>query len=408
MLDDGDSDLLRDFCRAEGVGYLRRHDGAQAKAGNVNAGLQRTDGELVAIFDADHVPEADFLVEGLPHLVDTRVAFVQSPQWYTNRDRLVSLGASESQRIFYELICPGKNHFNAAFCVGTNVIFRREALADVGGLYADSQSEDIWTSLLLHRRGWRSVFVPKVLARGLAPDTLRAYLKQQFRWSRGAFELLLTGRLLRDGRLTLDQRLQYFFTSTHYLLAFATIVFQLLPAAYLLLGKTPAHASLANWLVFYLSFALLVLVVTYVQAGGFKVAAIVMSLVAAPVHVQAFLSVLFRRSARWNVTNARTSVQTMELVLPQFALLVLNVLAITVGISALTPQNRVGTFLAIAWATLHSLVLGRIVLEAFVDAVRARRGGSHAGPNREPTLQELRRLDDHIGRWAHDRLQPSR
>lgn len=393
VLDDGRSDALRAFCEEAGVGYLRRPDRRHAKAGNVNAALQRTGGEFVAIFDADHVPTGDFLVEALPHLVDRRVAFAQSPQWYGNRDRLVPIGASESQRIFYELICPGKNHFNAAFCVGTNVVFRRQALAEVGGLYTDSLSEDIWTSLLLHRRGWRSVFVPKVLARGLAPDTLRGYLKQQFRWARGGFELLLGGRLLRGAGLRLDQRLQYLFTSTHYLLAFATIIFQLLPAAYLLLGDAPVHAGLTTWLAFYLPFAVLLLAVTYLQAGGFKPAAIVASLGAAPVHVQAFLSVLFRRSSSWNVTNARGAVQSIELVLPQFALLVVNVLAIGVGLAALTPTDRTGTFLAVAWATLQALVLARVVTEAFVDAARQRR--ESAGPPlaarrvRRPPLSEL-------------------
>ncbi|HZD87907.1 MAG TPA: glycosyltransferase [Gaiellaceae bacterium] len=373
VLDDGRSDELRAFCERTGVGYLRRPDRRHAKAGNVNAALARTSGEFVAIFDADHVPTSDFLVEALPHLVDRRVAFAQSPQWYGNRDHLVPIGASESQRIFYELICPGKNHFNAVFCVGTNVVFRRAALAEVGGLYAESLSEDIWTSLLLHRHGWRSVFVPKVLARGLAPDTLRGYLKQQFRWARGGFELLFTGRLLRGGGLRLDQRLQYLFTSTHYLLAFATLIFQLLPAAFLLLGDAPVRAGFTTWLAFYLPFSLLLLVVTYLQAGGFKIAAIVASLGAAPVHVQAFLSVVLRRSSTWNVTNARGSVQSIELVLPQFALLVVNLLAIGVGVAALTPENRTGTFLAIFWAALQALVLARVVAEAFLDAARQRR-----------------------------------
>lgn len=386
VLDDGRSGDLLAFCRSEKIGYLRRPDRRDAKAGNVNAALQRTRGEFVAIFDADHVPTVDFLVEALPHLVDSRVAFVQSPQKYTNRDGLVPLGASEAQRIFYELVCPGKNHFNAAFCVGTNVIFRRSALADVGGLYSESQSEDIWTSLLMHRRGWRSVFVPKVLAHGLAPDTLRSYFKQQFRWSRGGFELLFTGKLLRGHGLSLDQRLQYLSTGTNYLLAFAMLIFQLLPAAYLLGGWSPVHASLSNWLAFYLPFSLLLLLVTYLQAGSFRISAIVMSIGSAPVHAQAALSVLLRRRASWNVTNASGAVQSIELVLPQFALLVINLLAIVVGVAALRAGDRTGTFLAIGWASLHVLILGRVVAEAFIDSSRLRRTGSAPASSLPPVL----------------------
>ncbi len=373
VLDDGKSDALRDLCHDIGVGYLRRPDNRNAKAGNVNAALRRTTGEFVAILDADHVPTKDFLAEALPHLVDQRVAFAQSPQWYTNRRRLVELGAGESQRIFYELVCPGKNHFNAVFCVGTNVIFRRRALAELGGLYTGSNSEDIWTSLLLHRRGWRSVYVPKVLARGLAPDTLRGYFKQQFRWAHGGFEMLLRGRLLRGAGLNADQRLQYLFTGTNYLLAFATVIFQIVPAAFLLGGFTPVHAGLGSWLAFYLPVYTLMFIITLLQAGGFRPAAIVMSFGAAPVHIQAFLSTLLRRRSAWNVTNVRGAVQSIELVLPQFALLTLNVVAIVVGLRALTPADQVGTYLAVTWAALHVLVLGRVVAEAFVDARRQRR-----------------------------------
>ena len=95
------------------------------------------------------------------------------------------------QTVFYRFIQPGRNHFNAAFCVGTNVVFRRAAVDDIGGMYTDSKSEDVWTSLMLHERGWRSVYIPDVLAVGDAPETIEAYTKQQLRWATGGFEILL-------------------------------------------------------------------------------------------------------------------------------------------------------------------------------------------------------------------------
>ena len=72
-----------------------------------------------------------------------------------------SRGAGYMQAVFYKFIQPGRNHFNAAFCVGTNVIFRRAAVDDIGGIYTDSKSEDVWTSLMLHERGWRSDLHPR-------------------------------------------------------------------------------------------------------------------------------------------------------------------------------------------------------------------------------------------------------
>jgi cellulose synthase (UDP-forming) len=386
VLDDGRSDELRDACAREGVGYLRRAGREHAKAGNVNAALARTDGEFVLILDADHVPSPDFLVRALPHLHDPHVAFVQTPQTFPSARGLVATGAAEAQRIFYELVCPGKNHFNAVFCVGTNVIFRRQALAEIGGLYTASNSEDIWTSLELHRRGWRSVFVREALARGLAPDNVLSYFKQQFRWSYGGFEVLIRGRLFsRRGGLTLDQRLQYLLTGTNYLLSLSVLVFMFLPSAYLLLGLSPVRADLGSWLTHYVPFYVLIVLVTWLQCGGFKPAAIVTSIGAAPVHARALLMVLLRRKASWTVTNARSGgLPGVELVLPQVALLLLNAVSIVVGLSAVTDPPA--TVLAVGWAGLHILFLGRIIAEAVL------------GPRREPGRIEERKAGARIAR----------
>ena len=366
VLDDGRSDELRDACLTEGVLYLRRSSSEHAKAGNVNAGLARTTGEFVVVLDADHVPSPDFLVRALPHMHDPSVAFVQTPQAFPSARGLVAVGTAEAQRIFYELVCPGKNSFNAVFCVGTNVIFRRAALEEIGGLYTASNSEDIWTSIQLHRRGWRSVFVPETLARGIAPDHLLPYFKQQFRWSYGGFEVLLRGGLLRRGTgLTMDQRLQYLLTGTNYLLSIAALIFMLVPSAYLLFGLSPVQADATTWLVHYAPFYALVVLVTWLQCGGFKPAAVVASIGAAPVHARALLMALLKRKASWTVTNARSGVLPgVELVLPHVGLLLLNAVAIGVGLSAMTDVPA--TLLSVTWASLHILILGRVIAEALI------------------------------------------
>ena len=371
VLDDGDSDELRDICAEENVGYLRRDGGRHAKAGNVNAGLARTDGEFVVIFDADHVPERNFLIDVLPHFQDPYVAFVQSPQSYTNNVNLVSTGSGEAQRIFYELVCPGKNHFNAAFCVGTNVMFRRTALDEIGGIWTGSNSEDIWTSIELHRRGWKSIYVPQVLARGLAPQDVTSYLKQQLRWASGGFEVLLRGRLLkRRNGLTLDQRLQYMFTGTHYLLSVAMVTFMFLPALYLLFELSPIRADGWTWAKHYVPFQATVLLVTWLQSGGFKLSAIVASIGAAPVHLRALWAAALNRPAKWKATNqAGAGTRSLWVVMPHTALLVLNVTAIAVGVLVMADPGP--TWLSVAWASMIVLILGRMIVESITrsDAV---------------------------------------
>jgi cellulose synthase (UDP-forming) len=363
VLDDGRSDELRDVCTQENVGYLRRAGREHAKAGNVNAGLARTTGEYIVIFDADHVPEPDFLIVVLPNFRDPDVAFVQSPQHYSNRRNLVSIGSAEAQRIFYELVCPGKNRFNAAFCVGTNVMFRRAALAEIGGIYTGSNSEDVWTSIELHRRGWRSIYVPNVLARGLAPEDIGSYLKQQARWAGGGFEVLLHGRLWRRrSGLTVDQRLQYVFTGTHYLLSVAMLTFMLLPATYLLFALSPIKADGWTWASRYLPFYGMVMLVTWLQSGGFRVAAIVSSIGAAPVHARALCATLLGKRVTWSATHAGSGGRSLWVVMPHLALLVLNVTAIAVGLVVMA--DPAPTWLCVGWASMHVLILGRMIIEA--------------------------------------------
>jgi cellulose synthase (UDP-forming) len=323
-------------------------------------------GEFVVILDADHAPVSRFLLEVLPHFVDAKVAFVQSPQHYSNEVNLVSTGSAEAQRIFYELVCPGKNHFDAAFCAGTNVMFRRAALTDVGGIHTGSNSEDIWTSLRLHQRGWKSIYVPKVLATGLAPDTLDAYFRQRLRWASGGFEVLFRGHLGRRGSgLTIDQRLQYLFTGMHHLLSLAMLTFMLLPAAYLFFGLSPIDTDGWTWAVHYVPFYALSPLVTWLQSGGLRVAAIVASIGAVPVHVRALVGVLTNRKVRWTATNtAAGGRQALWVVMPHIALLLLNVMAIAVGVQVMT--DPAPTWPSIGWSSMIILILGRMIGEVFV------------------------------------------
>jgi cellulose synthase (UDP-forming) len=385
VCDDGDSDELRDACAAEGVGYLRRTEHKHAKAGNINAALKRTDGEFVVILDADHVPSPDFLLRALPHMQDPLVAFVQTPQAFPSAKGLVAEGSAESQRIFYELVLPGRNHFGSVFCVGTNVIFRRAALEEIGGMYTASNSEDIWTSIQLHRRGWRSYFVPEVLARGLAPESLLSYFKQQFRWAYGAFEVLLRGGLIRGKGLTVDQRFQYSLAGVNYLLSLAALILMTLPAVYLLFGLSPIRTDINVWLIHYVPFYLMIILVTILQLGGFKLATIVTSIGAAPVHVKALIYAIFKKNVKWTVTNAGPrGLPGVELVMPHVFLFLLNVVAIAVGISMVNLRGTdvIGVGISIAWATIWALVLGRVIVEAVIapqvikDRLERRKAGA--------------------------------
>src|SRR6476659_124153 len=190
VLDDGKSDDVKALAAELGAEYIRREGNAGAKAGNINNALSVTSGEFFVILDADFVPKPDFLYQTVPFFAESKVAFVQTPQAYGNLNNLISRGAGYMQSVFYRFIQPGKNRFNAAFSVGTNGIYRRAAIEQIGGMYTKSKSEDVWTSLKLHENGWKSVYISTVLAIGDTPETIEAYTKQQLRWATGGFEIL--------------------------------------------------------------------------------------------------------------------------------------------------------------------------------------------------------------------------
>src|SRR5947209_5581694 len=204
VLDDGRRPAMRQLCQEMGVEYLTRPDNKHHKAGNINAALAQTDGEFVTIFDADHIPLPTFLDHTLGYFVDEKVAFVQTPQEFYNLDSIQhrtdwqKKNTWHEQSMFYRVIQPGKNRWNAAFWCGSGSVMRRSALTSVGGIATESVTEDIHTSLRLHAAGWRSVYHDEVLCMGLAPqDFLSFFILGQvanIALGRGHFKVLETDR----------------------------------------------------------------------------------------------------------------------------------------------------------------------------------------------------------------------
>ncbi|WP_439577549.1 glycosyltransferase [Elioraea sp.] len=221
VLDDGRRDWLRAWCARKGLGYLTRPDNRGAKAGNINAALRRTDAPFVLVLDADFVPRANFLRRTMGFFDDPRVGIVQAPHRFFNPDPMqqnlsVHRVLPDDQRLFFDVIMPARDAWNAAFCCGSNGVIRRAALAEVGGqLPTGSITEDMLLTLVLLRRGYVTRYLNETLALGLAPESTDAFFVQRARWARGAIQILY----LRDGPfgpgLSLLHRL--FFLPTHWL-----------------------------------------------------------------------------------------------------------------------------------------------------------------------------------------------
>jgi cellulose synthase (UDP-forming) len=373
VLDDGHSDEVRDLAAELGARYVRRLTSNGAKAGNINYALSLTHGHFFVILDADFVPLPTFLHETVPFFASDDVAFVQTPQTYGNLHNLISRGAGYMQSVFYRYIQPGRNRFNAAFCVGTNVIFRRAAIEQVGGMYADSKSEDVWTSIRLHERGWRSVYIPTTLAIGDTPETIEAYTKQQLRWATGGFEIMLTHNpLSRKRRLTLDQRLQYLVTATHYLGGICPLILLLVPPLQIFLDLSPMTITLSPlaWFGFYAGFYVMQILVAFYTLGSFRWEVLMLATVSFPIYWRALVNAALSREQAWHVTGGQVRASSpFNFIMPQ--VLCFTFLLLTSVVGAWKDWSNGSLSLALAWNATNTVILGAFVLTAAREGRRA-------------------------------------
>jgi cellulose synthase (UDP-forming) len=247
------------------------------------------------------------------------------------------------------------------FCCGTNVVFRREALVSVGGFPEASVTEDFELSIALQERGWRSAYVPEVLARGLAPEDMSSYVTQQFRWARGCVSTL--PRVLRS-RLPTRVRLQYALSSMFFLSGWTLLVYMLMPVVRILFGAQPIEAATAN--IFLLHFApyFLAAIATVALAGGGAYTFQAFTLVAATfwVHITASLAALFGRRGTFRVTPKTTQgKRQIAVALP--TLLVATALIAT-ALFGLLESRSPAILNNVGFACLHTTVLLRGVWPA--------------------------------------------
>ncbi|MDH4083658.1 MAG: glycosyltransferase [Nitrospira sp.] len=273
ILDDGKRDEVRQLAASMNCGYIRRADRLHAKAGNLNHALQQTSGEIVAIFDVDHVPTADFLHDTVGMFQDQQVAFVQTPHHFYNPDifqkNLRTEGVLKNeQALFYRVLQSGRDRHNSAFFAGSCGLFRRRVLEEIGGFRTETVTEDIHTSMVIHAKGYRSCYLNKVLAAGLMPETFESLIKQRVRWATGHVQILFRSNPLTMRGLSLHQRLGYFASIFYFVHGIPRVICLVAPLFALLFGIAPVIADLPTILNFFGSYYLATLVMLRVVSRG--------------------------------------------------------------------------------------------------------------------------------------------
>lgn len=384
ILDDGNREAMREMAQSLGVRYLARDNNEHAKAGNLNHALPCSTADLIATFDADHAPRQDFLMKTLGYFSDPRVAFVQTPQDFYNLDSFQNRTDTGShiawseQSLFFRVIQRGKDYWNAAFYCGSCAVIRRQSLDSIGGFATGTVTEDIHTSLLLHKQGYHSVYHDESLAYGMAPSKIEPFLKQRVRWGVGAMNVWRKEGILFSRGLTLPQRLNYMATVLAYFDGWQKAFFYFAPVYVLMAGAMPIAAT--GW-VFLLHFApyylLNFLAFEEISRGYGR------SLLIEQYNMARFASFawstlgVFRMRKRFGVTAKKLGENTRSwsFLLPQLAVFSFNALAIPVGIvlfyfNGHLPQE--GMWANVIWASVNTWLAVLVVQFTVLRSVNRR------------------------------------
>lgn len=249
LLDDGRRPVFQAFAQDVGVNYITRPNNAHAKAGNLNHALEQTQGELVAVFDCDHIPVKSFLVRTIGWMVlNPRISLVQTPQHFYSLDpfqrNLDTYGhIPPESNLFYGLVQPGNDFWNATLFCGSGAILRRKALESIHGFAVETVTEDAHTSLKMQRKGWESAYLRETLAGGLATESLALHVGQRIRWARGMVQIFRLDNPLLGRGLSLGQRLCYLSAMLHFFFPIPRLIFLIAPLAFLCLGQNIIYAT---------------------------------------------------------------------------------------------------------------------------------------------------------------------
>jgi cellulose synthase (UDP-forming) len=372
LLDDGNRAEMRRLAAELGCRYIARRVNTDAKAGNLNNALMFSTAELLAVFDADHAPAREFLTETIGYLEDPNVAFVQTPQDFYNLDSYQHRRARArgviwtEQSLFFRVIQRGKDYRNAAFFCGSCAVLRRAALDRVGGFATTTVTEDLHTSVRLHKAGYRSVYHARSLAFGLAPANVVSFLRQRMRWGLGAMQVWRRERLLSSRRLSAGQKLCYLASILTYFDGWAKAIFYFAPVVVLATGIMPLAALNEEFWIRFLPFYLLGFWVYEEVGRGFghtlEVGRYTVARFAAFIWASFGLA---RKRARFRVTEKALglSVATRRYLGPQYLVLFANAAAIPVGVAlyawdALPPGALAAN---VVWAALNVWLAASVV-----------------------------------------------
>ena len=380
LLDDGRRPAFKEFADQVSINYLIRPDGRHAKAGNLNHALTKTDGDLIAIFDCDHVPSRAFLQLTVGwFLRDKKLALVQTPHHFFSPDpferNLNHFGTKPNENsLFYGLIQTGNDLWNAAFFCGSCALLRRSAVESIGGFAVETVTEDAHTALRLHRKGFNSAYVRIPLAAGLATESLSAHIGQRIRWARGMVQIFRTDNPLFGKGLTFFQRICYTNAMLHFLAGIPRLIYLTAPLSFLVFHAYIIYAPALVIMLYVLPHMMHAALTNSVMQGTYRrsfwgeIYETVLSwYIAWPTTVALFAPSkgTFNVTAKGGLVNK--SYFDWKIALPYMVLALLNLIGVGFGIWRFVhgPDNeKITVIVTLLWVLYNLIVLGGAVAVA--------------------------------------------
>lgn len=257
LCDDGKRENLRKICEEFNINYVTRSDNKHAKAGNINNAISNSSGELFVILDADMIAKEDFLIKTVPYFIDKEVGFVQTPQVFYNPDPFqynlhFDRSIPNEQDFFMRDIQQGRSRYNATLHVGTNAVFRRSSIIDIGGIPTGTITEDMATGMLLQSKGYRGIFLNDVLALGLSVEKFSDLVQQRERWCRGNIQVSKKWNPLTLKGLNFFQKLIYLDGVVYWFFGVQKMIYLLCPLIYLIFGTIILKAKAIDLILVFL------------------------------------------------------------------------------------------------------------------------------------------------------------
>jgi cellulose synthase (UDP-forming) len=374
LLDDGRRPEMEALAAELGCRYLNRANNNDAKAGNMNNALLFSKGEFIAIFDSDHAPKKNFLIRTLGYFQDQSVAFVQTPQDFYNLDsfqhhkKSKTAPAWHEQTVFFRVIQRGKDCWNSAFFCGSCAVIRRTSLDAIGGFATGTVTEDLHTSVRLHKKGFRSVYHAETLAFGLAPSGVVPFLKQRIRWGHGAMQVWRKEGVFFCRGLTMVQRINYLASTLTYYDGWQKGLFYIIPAIVLTTGTMPLIAFGPTFLKHFIPYFILTFWVFEEVNRGYGRSFTIEQYNMARFAVMAWSTLgIFKRHIKFAVTPKVISTKTdfRLFIIPQIVIMFGNGLAIPIGFFLFYQNHHLplnGLIANVIWSFVNTFLAGSITL----------------------------------------------